>query len=95
MQISRTVFGIYTNRTNAENAIEDLASAGYRSKDMSVLMKDSQEAEQLSSNTGVDVASGAASGITAGGVVGGIAGLLVGVGAITIPGIGALLIGGR
>ncbi len=94
MQIAKTIFGIYTNRDNAENAISDLETAGYRTKDISLVMRDTDEAHDISDTTGVDVAEGAVTGATTGAVVGGIAGLLVGVGTIAIPGIGGILIGG-
>lgn len=86
--------GIFSSRTNAEEAIEELERAGYDSKQISVMMKDSREAQVIATNTGAHVAEGTASGATTGGLIGGIAGLLVGIGAISIPGIGALFIAG-
>lgn len=88
------VFGIFTERDDAEDAIEELKTAGYDPKDISIVMKDNAERENLADNTGAHVAQGAASGATTGAVIGALAGLLVGVGAIAIPGLGALLIGG-
>lgn len=88
------VLGVFGNRTNAEEAINTLESKGFNPKDMSVVMKDTEEAKELGENTGADVAGGAVSGATTGGIIGGLAGLLIGIGAIAIPGVGALLIGG-
>ena len=86
--------GIFSKRENAEEAILALEKAGYNPKEISFIMKDNREAQVISKNTGATVAGGVTSGVTAGGVVGGLAGLLVGLGAITIPGIGALFIAG-
>jgi hypothetical protein len=89
------VLGVFSNHTFAEDGIRELESAGYDTKDISIVMKDTVEAAKLREKTGADSAAGGiASGATTGGVVGALAGLLIGIGAITIPGIGAILIGG-
>ncbi len=88
------VFGVFGDRGMAEDAITELKGAGYSTKDISIVMKDTVEAAKIVDKTGANVASGAVSGATTGGVVGAIAGLLIGVGAIVVPGVGALLIGG-
>jgi hypothetical protein len=92
--MAQTLLGIFDDREHAEMAIHDLEESGLNPKDVSVVMKDKEEAESLSDSTGSNVAQGAVSGATTGGVIGGLAGLLVGIGAIAVPGIGALLIGG-
>lgn len=93
--MSKTVLGIFTERTNAEDAITHLEKHGYQSKDISIMMKDQQESQAIAGSTGANSVTGsAASGATTGAVIGGLAGLLVGIGAITIPGVGAFLIGG-
>lgn len=86
--------GLFDSRQSAEAAIENLKDAGYDPEEISVIMRDVKEGEVLAEDTGTKVAGGAVSGATTGGVIGGIAGLLVGVGAIAVPGIGGLLIGG-
>lgn len=95
--MSETVIGVFKNRDQADEAIDDLKDAGYDPKDISVMMKDAGEGveggvvkETKAEHVGRDTVSGAVTG----GIIGGVAGLLIGVGAITIPGIGALLIGG-
>ncbi|MEO6509212.1 MAG: general stress protein [Patescibacteria group bacterium] len=92
--MSSMVIGVFSNRTNAESALEELKDTGYNAKDISIVMKDTAEAQEVASSTGSNVAGGAATGATTGGVIGALAGLLVGIGAIAIPGLGALLIGG-
>lgn len=92
--MSRMLLGVFNSRNSAEEAIMNLEDAGYKTKDISVVMKDQVESEKLGDHTGAHVAEGAASGVTTGGVIGGLAGLLAGIGALTIPGLGAILIGG-
>lgn len=88
------VLGVFSDRDHAESAVRDLQDSGYDTKEISILMKDTEVAHEVAESTGANVAEGAVEGATTGGVVGAIAGLLIGVGAITIPGIGGLLIGG-
>lgn len=88
------VLGVFDDRVHAEKAINELQDEGYDTKDISIMMKDVEEAREVADDTGADVAEGAVEGATTGGVIGALAGLLIGVGAIAIPGIGGLLIGG-
>ena len=88
------VLGLFDDRNQAEAAIAELQNRGYSPKDLSIVMKDTDEAQAVADDTGANVAEGATSGAVTGGAVGAIAGLLVGVGAMAVPGIGALLIGG-
>lgn len=92
--MNQTVLGIFTNRMDAESAVDDLETVGFSVKDISIVMKDTQEAERFAREKGTSVADSAVSGAVTGGVIGGIAGLLIGIGAIAVPGIGAILIGG-
>lgn len=88
------IIGVFSDRTEAEDAIDELKTADYDAKDISVITRDRDDAEVIKTNTGSNVADGIASGATTGGVIGGLAGLLIGIGAITIPGLGGLLIAG-
>ncbi len=92
--MSKMNLGVFSSRLQAEEAIGELERAGYDPKGISVMMKDNSEAQEVAHNTGANVAGKTAAGATTGGVLGGIAGLLVGIGAISIPGVGALLIAG-
>jgi uncharacterized membrane protein len=96
MAEDKMIIGVFGDRVDAENAIEDLKDEDYDVKDISVVAK-SDDATVINNNTGAagnTVADSTASGVTTGGVIGALAGLLVGLGAIAVPGIGALLIGG-
>lgn len=88
------VLGLFSEQSDAENAINELKDLGYNYKDISIVMRDREGRERLKEDTGAGVTEGAVSGAATGGVLGGIAGLLIGVGAIAIPGIGTVLIGG-
>lgn len=92
--MTKTVFGIFSETKNAEDAISELEEKEFAAKDISIIMKDRKEGEKLAHSTGANVAGSAVTGATTGGVIGGIAGLLIGIGAIAIPGIGPLLIAG-
>lgn len=92
--MTQTILGIFENRVDADSTIDDLYAVGFDSKAISVMMKDSGNIREVHGAKGNAVSEGIISGAATGGVVGGIAGLLIGIGAIAIPGIGALLIGG-
>jgi hypothetical protein len=87
----KTIIGIFADRTDVEDAIEELRDTGFDVKDISIVMKNAGEGKAVADSTGAQVASGAVSGATTGAVLGGIAGL---VSAIAIPGLGAFFIGG-
>src|SRR6266511_2429176 len=90
--MANIVLGVFSQKDNAEEAIDKLESRGYNPKDISILMKDSKEAKQMHDDTGAgDVVKGATAGAGTGAVVGGIAGFLAGT---VIPGLGGFLIGG-
>lgn len=92
--MSTMILSLFQDRGLAEHTINELEARGYSPKEMSLVMKSQKDATYLEHETGADVAGGAATGATTGGIIGGIAGLLIGVGAIAIPGIGGILIGG-
>jgi uncharacterized membrane protein len=89
--MNKTVLGLFTRREDAERAIEILKDDDYDAKDISIVLKDTNEAKEISENTGAGVAEGAVSGATTGAIIGGLAGLLA---SFVIPGLGAFFIGG-
>ena len=92
----QTLIGVFSDKFNAEAALDDLKLLDYSPDDISIVMKNNVRMHQhkdKGSKGGMAV-SGVTSGVTAGGVFGGLAGLLIGIGAITIPGVGALLVAG-
>jgi hypothetical protein len=86
-----TVLGIFEDRDNVEEALLELDRNGYKGRDISIVMKDTKEGEEVAMSTGAKVTGGAATGATTGALIGGIAGLVA---SYMIPGLGAFFIGG-
>ncbi len=89
--MNKTVLGIFGSQNEAESVIHRLQEEGYSPKNMSIIMKDAEEAREIENNTGADVARGAVSGGTTGAVLGGILGLIA---SAAIPGLGTIFVGG-
>lgn len=87
-----TVVGLFDSRIQAENAIDKLKRSGYRPEDISIVMRNPDEAREMQEHEGVGGAT--ATGLIGGGILGGLAGLLVGLGALAIPGIGPVIAAG-
>jgi uncharacterized protein (TIGR02271 family) len=87
----RTVVGMFTDRSHAEQAIRDLKAAGFTESQIGVAMQNDEEQQRLIDDTGSQAAEGAAKGAVSGGIVGGLIGLL---GSLLIPGVGPIVVGG-
>jgi hypothetical protein len=87
-------FGIFPTRSSAENAVEHLISAGFRSDDVSVLAPDIKATRELATEKNTKAPEGTTTGATAGGAIGGTLGLLAGIGALAIPGLGPFIAAG-
>ncbi len=92
----KTVVGLFETRNEVVGAVEALKLAGFDPEQMSVVMKDRQDAAVVAETTGVVDHSGdaTANGAIGGGLLGGLAGLALGAGALAIPGIGPILAAG-
>ena len=88
------VFGIYPNRTRAEQAVDALKAAGFRNTDISVLLPESTSTRDFAHEKDTKAPEGAATGASAGAVLGGGLGWLAGIGALAIPGVGPLIAAG-
>ncbi|MCU1273155.1 MAG: Succinyl-CoA ligase [ADP-forming] beta chain [Bryobacterales bacterium] len=88
------VFGIFTSRTQAERAVDELIAAGFRSGDISILAPDQKATKELATEKNTKAPEGATTGATAGGAIGGTLGLLAGIGALAIPGLGPFIAAG-
>jgi hypothetical protein len=94
----RRTIGVFEHRRDAEAAVNELRNSGFASDDVSIIGKDA------SNNLNVNVAGtdlqgnkaddGAKTGAATGAALGGLGGLLVGLGALAIPGVGPVLLGG-
>lgn len=89
-----TVVGLFEDQPSAEQAIQQLKAAGFSEQQIGVAVRDRDQQQSLTENTGTQAAEGATKGAVGGGVLGGVIGLLAGVGALAIPGIGPIIAGG-
>ncbi len=92
--MAKTLIGSFAKQSDVDTALEDLRDHGYTPEQISFVVKEKEKVREKTVGTSQNLASGAVSGAVAGGVLAGLAGLLVGLGAIAVPGIGALFIGG-
>jgi hypothetical protein len=104
---NRRAVGTFSNYRDAEDALRELHSSGFSMDQVSIVGRDvdqhggmtgtpgagfTEGAKQTAADTQVD--EGAGRGAAAGGVLGGLTGLLIGLGALAIPGIGPVVVGG-
>jgi hypothetical protein len=88
------VFGIYKGVSQAEQAVDRIAAAGFSSNDISVLLPDNQSSKEFAHEKNTKAPEGTTTGVTAGGAIGGTIGLLAGIGALAIPGVGPFIAAG-
>src|SRR2546423_1887795 len=88
------VFGIFRDRTHAEEALDALRAAGFRNSDVSALLPDNVGTKDLAHEKNTKAPEGVATGGVSGGVVGGALGWLAGIGALAIPGLGPFIAAG-
>ncbi len=90
------VVGVYKTESEANSAVVRLLEAGYDRDDISIVAKDPERFEHLTTvdETATETADGAAAGALTGGAIGGLGGLLLGLGALAIPGIGPIVAAG-
>lgn len=88
------VFGIYHDRPSAEEAVDTLRAAGFRSTDVSVLFQENQGSKDFAHEKNTKAPEGATAGGIVGGITGGVLGWLTGIGALAIPGLGPLIAAG-
>lgn len=91
---NRAVFGIYSSQLDAENAVNGLKLAGFRSTDISILFPENIGNKDLALTKNTKAPEGTAAGAGSGAVVGGILGWLAGAGALMIPGLGIFVAAG-
>jgi len=94
MAKNKVVCGICRDRTRAEDAVDRLVAAGFRTEDISVLLPENVGTKDFAHEKHTKVPEGTTAGATTGGVVGGTLGLLAGIGALAIPGFGPLIAAG-
>ena len=79
------VFGIYSQKSNLESALNELKVAGFRHEDISVLFPDNLGSKELATVKTTKAPEGATAGAGSGAVIGGALGWLAGIGAWQFP----------
>src|SRR6266403_5870062 len=88
------VFGIYSNRTSVESAVDVLKTAEFRNSDISVLFPENTGTKDFAHEKNTKAPEGATTGAGTGVLLGGGLGWLVGIGALAIPGLGPFIAAG-
>jgi hypothetical protein len=96
---NKRAYGVFPHRRDAEAALTDLRNAGFPMENVSLIGKNTDGNGQIAGvgnklDTGNKADEGAKAGAVTGGALGGLGGLLVGLGALAIPGVGPVLLGG-
>lgn len=86
------VYGLFDHYADAHEAVMDLLKQGYRTNELNVITRASTLPTEPVAHENID--DGAAEGAGVGAVIGGLTGLLAGIGAITMPGVGAIIAAG-
>src|SRR4249920_1753777 len=94
MSKNTAAYGIFHTRGEADNAVDRLVAAGFRTEDISVLLPENVGTKDFAHEKNTKAPEGATTGVVAGGVVGGTLGLLAGIGALAIPGLGPFIAAG-
>jgi hypothetical protein len=92
--MSKAVFCIVKNESQAERIVGDLKNEGFSNTDISVLFPDTRGTRDFAHEQKTKAPEGAATGGVAGGLLGGTLGWLAGIGALAIPGVGPLIAAG-
>lgn len=53
--MDKVVIGIFSHRSDAEGAISELEFEDYNPKDISIMMKDTREADRFAEKTGLEL----------------------------------------
>lgn len=92
--MKKAILGIVESRERAEALMLALQQAGFSANDISALFPDKHGSRDFAHERNTKAPEGAIAGVGAGGAVGGTLGLLVGLGALSVPGVGALVAAG-
>jgi hypothetical protein len=88
------VYGLYSNRSQAESAVDQMKDAGFRNSDISVLLQNTEGSRDFAHEKNTKAPEGATTGATSGAVIGGALGWLAGIGLLAIPGVGPFIAAG-
>lgn len=95
----RRAVGVFSQRRDADYALDELRDSGFPMQNVSVVAKDSKHHDQVggvnvNDKVGNEADTGAAVGAVTGTAAGMLGGLLAGVGALAIPGFGPVIAAG-
>lgn len=90
--MSNLVTGLFDTQTATESAIAQLKQNGYTPSEISILMKDAQDARDLAATTETHAQAEAKTAVL-GGSIGALLGGLLAVGTVAIPGVGLIAAG--
>jgi hypothetical protein len=88
------VYGIYSSRQHAEEAVESMRNAGFRAEDISVMFPDNLGSKDFGHERHTKAPEAATAGAATAGILGGALGWLIGAGALAIPGLGPIIAAG-
>jgi hypothetical protein len=88
------VFGIYTDRSSVDRAVEALKAAGFSNNDVSALFPENKGTKDFAHEKSTKAPEGATTGAGTGALLGGGLGWLAGIGALAIPGLGPFIAAG-
>jgi hypothetical protein len=88
------VFGIYTDRSGVDRAVEEFRTAGFSNNDVSALFPENQGTKDFAHEKNTKAPEGATTGAGTGALLGGGLGWLAGIGALAIPGLGPFIAAG-
>jgi hypothetical protein len=91
---NKAVFGIFSNRQQAHEAVEELVKAGFRREDVSLVCQENPGSKDLAFEKHTKAPEGTATGAVTGGVAGAALGWLVGAGTLAIPELGQVAVAG-
>jgi hypothetical protein len=91
--MSKLITGIFTSRTRAEQAVDELMRTGFSPEDVSLLMSESTRGREFAIKRSTKAPEGAATGAAIGGVIGAVAAGLAAVASITVPGLAIVAAG--
>jgi hypothetical protein len=80
-----SIFGIFSNRLQIDEAMAALRADGFRPTDIAVLYPETSSSKEFAHEKGSKAPEGATAGISAGVLAGGALGWLAGIGALTNP----------
>jgi hypothetical protein len=85
--MSKLITGIFPTADSADRAVRDLAEAGFRPEDISVLMPETHEGHEFKIEKHTKASQGAATGAAIGGTVGAVAMGIAAIATVAVPGL--------